>query len=100
MSNDKMQDYVLDEFLKWMADECDARGESYTLCTERDGFGRFLYVWVQTSWLAWQASREALVIELPDDDYLNRESVFVQGYIEGVRLTKEAIEAAGVKVKP
>ncbi|KAA8689588.1 hypothetical protein [Pseudomonas caricapapayae] len=48
----------------------------------------------------WKASREALVIELPDDDYLNRGSVFVQGYIEGVRLTKEAIEAAGVKVKP
>lgn len=55
------------------------------------------YNWL---WEGWQASREALVIELPDDDYLNRESVFVQGYIEGVRLTKEAIEAAGVKVKP
>ncbi|MBJ2182220.1 hypothetical protein JC795_28975 [Pseudomonas veronii] len=51
-------------------------------------------------WLVWTASREALVIELPDADGLNREHMLVQGFIEGVAHTRVAIEAAGLKVKP
>ncbi|MEE5162204.1 hypothetical protein V2J73_02885 [Pseudomonas alliivorans] len=96
MNTEEMQNYFLDEFLEWMVDECDARGESYTLCIERDGFGRFLYVWVQTSWVAWQASREALVIELPDQyKYADPgEAVHV------ISDCRSAIEAAGVKVSP
>ncbi|WP_449104110.1 hypothetical protein [Pseudomonas veronii] len=50
--------------------------------------------------VVWQASREALVIELPDADGLNREHMLVQGFIEGVAHTRAAIEAAGLKVKP
>ncbi|WP_434676203.1 hypothetical protein [Pseudomonas sp. D3-10] len=50
-------------------------------------------------WSAWQASREALVIELPDADGLNREHMLVQGFLEGVAHTRVAIEAAGLKVK-
>ncbi|QQN29330.1 hypothetical protein [Pseudomonas syringae group genomosp. 3] len=94
MNTEEMQNYVLDEFLEWMIDECDARGESYTLCTERDGFGRFLYVWVQTSWVAWQASRETLVIELPQQSGANLD------WNQAIRYCHQAIEAAGVKVKP
>jgi len=50
--------------------------------------------------VVWQASREALVIELPDADGLNREHMLVQGFIEGVAHARVAIEAAGLKVKP
>lgn len=68
-----------------------------------DGDGDYRQAWVSSAWEGWQASREAVVVELP--------SAFWPGYIEEVDgeiinddlFTKtqavEAIEAAGVKVK-
>jgi len=60
----------------------------------------YLSPYANGAWDGWQASREALVIELPDADGLNREHMLVQGFIEGVAHTRVAIEAAGLKVKP
>ncbi|KKY52757.1 hypothetical protein AAY85_26875 [Pseudomonas amygdali pv. lachrymans] len=47
---------------------------------------------VEGMWQAWQASREALFIELPDEDGM-------QGHLWAPDVVA-AIEAAGVKVKP
>jgi hypothetical protein len=60
----------------------------------------YLSPYANGAWDGWQASREALVIELPDADGLNREHMLVQGFLEGVAHTRVAIEAAGLKVKP
>lgn len=54
--------------------------------------------YIQAAWWGWQASRKALVVELPD-------SFDTYGYsAEVARVATdccaEAIEAAGVKVKP
>lgn len=48
-------------------------------------------------WAAWQASRAALVVELPG---LMTFGIQAQGYYRAVQDCREAIEAAGVKVKP
>ena len=65
---------------------------------EPDGYH---YPVLNTAWSAWQASREALVIELPyDSDGLNPDHSFVKGWRSGVEETKSAIEAAGLKVTP
>lgn len=95
MDTNKMRNYVRDEFLEWMVEECERRGECYTTCTTRDRFDRYELVWVQTSWIAWQASRAAVAVELPAFD----------GYQDHiVRELQEAfiaaIEAQGLKVAP
>lgn len=49
---------------------------------------------------AWQASRAALVIELPrPSEFANALGDYAKGYRIGKRDTVAAIEAAGVKVK-
>lgn len=50
---------------------------------------------LQCAWSAWQASRAALVIELPPEDT----NIDYHGYISRQDAV-EAIEAAGLKVKP
>ena len=52
--------------------------------------GGYVNCEVQAAWLAWQASREALVIELPTEQ---------PGYMYYAPDVVEAIEAAGLKVK-
>ena len=54
----------------------------------------------QAAWWAWQASRAALVIELPP---LKNSTSYYDGgdqHDEVLRRCRTAIEAAGVKVKP
>jgi len=53
---------------------------------------------VQRYWLGWQASRWTLVIELPKADSDDGES-WDQLWKYGVKQCRQAIEAAGVKVK-
>lgn len=56
---------------------------------------------IQLAFEAWQASRAAIVVELP-----NVETVAVAmtndwlGYSRGVRQCREAIQSTGLKVKP
>jgi hypothetical protein len=91
MSESKMRD----EFEVWHSDQVVRLMEHNEPTAAR--------VWKdfkEMDWNVWQASREALVIELPDADGLNREHMLVQGFIEGVAHTRVAIEAAGLKVKP
>jgi len=95
-----MTDKMREEFEEWAI--ADAKSTDKTLKFERGGdwyLGKDHQV-MNLGWAAWQASREALVIELPDADGLNREHMLVQGFLEGVAHTRVAIEAAGLKVKP
>lgn len=67
---------------------------------------------IQGRWETWQASRESLVIELPDDGIENCRKewpergekygydTFDTGYLYACKKHEEAIEAAGLKVKP
>ncbi|TWC17112.1 hypothetical protein FBY06_11840 [Pseudomonas sp. SJZ085] len=96
-----MTNFILDGFLEWLADECDQRRESYTICSTRDKFGRFEMVWVQTSWIAWQASRAALVVELPKAyDSAPPYACYEGGWNDMREEAADAIEAAGGTVKP
>jgi len=72
--------------------------------------GEYCGFTLQHCWAAWQASREALVIELPkcevdvdsDEDYEVYEQQECLAMCESHTLTRcrKAIEAAGLKVKP
>lgn len=56
---------------------------------------------VEAAWAAWKASRAALVVELPVptmSQYANRHSYNCA--VESLGWAKDAIEAAGVQVKP
>jgi len=57
--------------------------------------GEFLHRETAIAWWAWQASREAVVVELPepDDSFDNHE------YLIDRELTVKAIEAQGLKVE-
>ncbi|KRP59061.1 hypothetical protein [Pseudomonas trivialis] len=46
------------------------------------------------AWAAWQASRDALAIDLPQQSGANRD------WNQAIRYCQQAIEAAGLKVKP
>ena len=58
----------------------------------RDAIGRYRRQEVDYMWYAWKASREALVIEMPE--YL---ADFV--YNDAIEDCRESIHAAGVKTK-
>jgi hypothetical protein len=77
-------------------------GEESQLHQDAEGTG-YNEIEVHTAWLAWQASRESLVIELPDTTGLAERAESGNEY-SAIRLEQQAkcraaIEAAGVKVK-
>lgn len=107
MTNEKIRDHIRDAFLEWLAEECERRGESYAACTALDRFGRYTLVWVQTSWIAWQASRAALAVELPPACPMPEEpeeaidDSHMDAYHAANKMRKAcaaSIKAAGVKV--
>ena len=53
---------------------------------------------VQLKWKTWQASRAALLIELPETEYYG--DSWSGAYALPTEETRDAIEAAGVTVKP
>ncbi|MBC2660090.1 hypothetical protein H7A76_32075 [Pseudomonas sp. MSSRFD41] len=61
---------------------------------------------VQQSWVSWQASREAVVVELPPK--ISAHNKTANGYVrpeaehydEAIDDCREAIEAQGLRVKP
>ncbi|STQ71484.1 hypothetical protein [Hafnia alvei] len=54
----------------------------------------------ELAWLAWQASREAVEVQLPDHrDYEETLSDHELGFNTGLEQCAEAIRAAGIKVK-
>lgn len=55
---------------------------------------------VQQSWTAWQASRQALVVKLPEEYVLPPATDYDTLTAACRQQDREAIEAAGVRVKP
>lgn len=60
------------------------------------------YKFKETAWAAWQASRECLVIELPEPRAARgygEQVADALGFNDGINYCEEAIHAAGVKTK-
>ncbi|MNO92157.1 hypothetical protein D3C76_837210 [compost metagenome] len=89
-----------EQFERWAKDRYswhlhdDARNpEERTLASwNGDAYGNRI---VEGMWQAWQASREAVVVELPATGTL-----LVPGWNQAVHRCREAIEAHGLKVRP
>lgn len=84
MSDLKMRE----EFEAW------AKGENKWY-VDRNSFGDYIHGFVRDAWSAWQASRAAVVIELPDPEIKDRPTCVEVA----MDCCKEAIEAAGLQVK-
>ncbi|MFG0864601.1 hypothetical protein [Pseudomonas sp. FYR_7] len=59
MDTNQMRDTSREQFEAW------ARDENKWLI-DRDSFGNYIYGFVRDSWNSWQASREAVVVDWPD----------------------------------
>lgn len=61
-----------------------------------------LYKFKETAWAAWEASREYLVIELPEPRLARgygEQVADALGFNDGINYCEEAIHASGVKTK-
>jgi hypothetical protein len=87
MSNDKMRE----EFEAWLIPAW-----SREKFVDEDGDLQYREDWVQGAWIGWQASRAALVIELPEAFHPDHD----WGPCMESGEVRAAIEAAGLKVKP
>lgn len=81
MSSDKMRE----EFEAW------ANSLFYPLDSYESGL--YVKLLVQDMWAAWQASRAAVVVELPQQSGVNLD------WNQAIRYCHQAIEASGLKVK-
>lgn len=112
-----MTDKMRDDFEAWALTHF-INSETMNPLERDDGDqGEYRFSRVNMAWIAWQASRESLVIELPqivgyeagfdsirDNEFAGQSSVFFDAD-EVFELSRrieviEAIEAAGLKVKP
>lgn len=87
MSNHEMTDAMKAEFIKAFQEKW---GFGVMAASSNDDAAAMMGA---AAW-AWQASREALVIELP------QQSGASPDWNQAIRYCRQAIEAAGVKVKP
>lgn len=88
MSIEKMRE----EFKHWESEADDGpQTDPMWLMFDLD-LNQFALVEIQSRWEAWQASREALVIELPANR-ITQDSIMMRLHC------RQAIEAAGLKVK-
>lgn len=102
---DKMREAFEAAYVEGLVDRCGEgfRSTAMHSLTEKRTDGEYLSYPNFIAWWAWQASREALVIELPDPllgalRYQHTEAAF--SHKEGIDECRTAIEAAGVKVTP
>ncbi len=68
--------------------------------------GQYASTSVNMAWEGWQASREALAVDLPDKQFISEEDVLIpdevdwpDGFNTALEQCAEAIRAAGIKVK-
>lgn len=87
----------MDESRKQFEDWALKSGHNISL----DVRGRYVFSYTATAWVAWQASRAAIEIELPDaEDYWNgTEGKEVLNHRQLIADSADAIRAAGIKVK-
>ena len=105
MDTNKMRE----QFESALVDSLVADGWAYAsarLILERGSDGRYRSIKADAGWWAWQASREAVVVELPPKIswHNTTEGGFVrpeaEHYDEAIEDCRSAIEAQGLKVAP
>lgn len=104
MANDKMRE----EFEAWYLDKYCGGQERLRRCSNDES--TYYYCGVQAMWTPWQASRESMVIELPERSWpvghnyplANYDTTVAaeQANDEAIEECRAAIIAAGPKVKP
>ncbi|MCQ0168456.1 hypothetical protein DN388_15980 [Pseudomonas sp. S12(2018)] len=101
MDTNKMRDISREQFEAWHRSVVDGEPPH-----EKYSNGDYRNQHVQRYWLGWQASREAVVVELPPkiSAHNTTEGGFIrpeaEHYDEAVDDCREAIEAQGLRVKP
>ena len=104
MDTNKMRDISREQFEAWYLEKHCGGIDRVKTCSNAPG--TYYYTDTQTKWVAWQASREAVVVELPNRaaeayreefDDLEGGSFNEAAYIRDVR---KVIEAVGLKVAP
>lgn len=105
-----MSNQIRDEFEEWAAEEAEVRGVGTLLGLMKDEHhDRYSMIWTQTAWLAWQASRGAVMVELPPpypepeepEETIDDSHMDAFHAANGMRhACSKAIEAAGLKVTP
>lgn len=91
-----MTDKMREEFEAWALKDFGLRAAHFA----KDSEGDYLNYPTQCYFQVWQASREALVIELPDAIDAKPYACFEGGWNDMRDEAVEAITAAGLKVKP
>ena len=97
-----MTDKMREEFEEW-AFQCPWLGLSDECMTRDEVNGGYYGLELHAAWLAWQASREALVVESPEDFTHGgnpNARTLIAHHREIVGRWVKSIEAAGLKVKP
>ena len=103
MDTNKMRDISREQFEKFALS---SEGGLFPGHLAKGEDGEYLNYAAQCYWLFWQASREAVVVELPAkiSAHNTTEGGFVrpeaEHYDEAVDDCREAIEAQGLKVSP
>ena len=99
-----MSDLMREEFEAWQSKE--TPGADLEHCGELIGNGparaSYRNMYVAERWIGWQASRECLVIELPEPRVARgygEQVAEALGFNDGINYCEEAIHAAGVKTK-
>ena len=67
------------------------------MCTYLDGV-EYRHQSTEWAWMAWQASRAALVVELPEKPYCAQGMAYPD-YSDALKDCRRAIESSGVKCK-
>ena len=79
-------------------------GRFYPEVLTRGDDGDYVIPSVQSAWWAWQASREAVVVELPSEDTCrtstSKEEAAQDAYNHALGECRSVIEAQGLKVAP
>lgn len=100
MNIEKMREEFEAAYVEGLVERCGEgfRSTAVYSLTEKNPDGRYKNYTDFVAWWAWQASRESLVIELPEswETYCGTTEEHVM-YADEV---KDAIKSAGLKVKP
>ncbi|MCE0999994.1 hypothetical protein [Pseudomonas sp. NMI1173_11] len=91
MDTNKMRDLSREQFEAWYLETHCGGPDRVKTCS--NDHNTYYYTDTQTKWVAWQASRESVVIDLPDPNEVHDSGDYCAEAID-------AIEAQGLKVKP
>lgn len=93
-----MTNKMREEFEAWHLDKFCGGDERLKKCANAQDV--YYFTNVQSMWVTWKASRESLAIELPrQSPYANTLGDYAKAYRQASEDYKEAIKAAGLKVR-